>query len=105
MARKAGIEVLYVPCFYQPTLQVHTTVASLVSRVKMKNDDSLTFIDGSQHNEADFSLNSAHSLMICTLLAINEIFKLGLEEEIEERYRDFLLVWKKDKENPSPNIH
>jgi hypothetical protein len=93
MARKAGIEKLYVPCFFHPTLQVHTTVASLCSRVKLKGDDGLTFIDGPQHNEADFSLNGAHSLILCALIGVNDYFKMGLKEEIEERFGDFKLIW------------
>jgi hypothetical protein len=98
MARKTGIEKLYVPCFFHPTLQVHTTVVSLCSRLKLKDDDKLTFIDGPQHKEADFSLNCAHNLILSVLDAVNDYFKMGLQEEIEERFRDFKLIWGPEEE-------
>lgn len=93
MAREAGLDKLYGPCFFHPTMQVHTTVPSLCSRLKLKDGGGLTFIDGPQHKEADFSLKGAHSLILCILDAVNDYFKMGLEEEIEERFRDSQLIW------------
>lgn len=93
MARNAGIDKLYVPCFFHPTLQTHTTVASLCSRLKLRDDSGLTFIDGPQHKEADFSITGAHNLILCVLDAVNGYFKMGLQEEIEDRFRDFQLIW------------
>lgn len=93
MARKVGIEKLYLHCFYQPTLQVHTTVASLSSRVKIKDGDALTFKEGPQNSEADISLYCAHNLILRVLIAINDHFKMGLQTELEERFRDFQHIW------------
>jgi hypothetical protein len=81
-----------VNCFYQPTLQVHTTVASLFSRVTLK-DGALSFKEGPQNSEADISLFCAYYLILYVLNAINDHFKMGLQNELEERFRDFQLIW------------
>jgi hypothetical protein len=93
MARKTAIKNLYVPCFFDPTLQVHSTVFSLCSRLKPRANNGLTFIDGSQHKKADFSANCAHNLILCILDTVNDYFKMGLQEEIQERFIDFQLIW------------
>lgn len=93
MARKTGLDLLYVPCFFHPTLQVHTTVASLCSRLKLRDDGGLSFIDGPQHEIADFSLQCTHHLILYIIDAVNDYFKMGLQEEIEDRFRDFQLIW------------
>jgi hypothetical protein len=93
MAHKTGIKNLYLPCFYDPTLQIHSTGVSLCSRLKPRADGGLTFIDGPQHKKADSSLNCAHTLILCVLDAVNDYFKMGLQEEIKKRIEDFKLIW------------
>jgi hypothetical protein len=97
MAIKTKIARLYLPCFFEPTLQVHSTVASLCSRLKSRPDGGFTFISQAQHDKADFSLQCAHNLILIVLDAVNEYFKMGLKEEIEERFRDFQFIWVKEK--------
>lgn len=98
MARKAGLDKLYLQCYYEPTLQTHSTVSSLVYRLKLRDDGGLSFDEGAQHDKADLALIGAHNLILYVLKIVNEYFKMGLENEIEERFADFLLVWKKEKD-------
>jgi hypothetical protein len=101
MAKKTGIKDLYVPCFFHPTLHIHSTAVSLCSRLKPKAGGGLTFIDGPQYKIVDFSMNCAHSLMLSVLLAVNAYFKMGLQEEIEKRFEEFKIIWGKNGEQLS----
>ena|SRR5208337_4274796 len=84
MAREAGIEGLYPLCYYEPTLQAHSTVSSLMERLIIRDNGQISFSEGSQHDKADLALIGAHNLMICVLDTENIYFKMGLEEEIKE---------------------
>lgn len=101
MAREVKLDRLYVPCFFHPTMQVHTTVPSLCSRLKLKEDGVLTFIDGSQHKEADNSLKSAHLLILMIVDIVNDYFKMGLKEEVDNLFKDFELIWRVKEEQVS----
>jgi hypothetical protein len=101
MAKNTGIKDLYVPCFFHPTLHIHSTAISLCSRLKLRAGGGLTFIDGSQYKIVDFSMNCAHSLLLSVLITVNDYFKMGLQEEIEKRFEEFKIIWGKNGEQLS----
>lgn len=97
MAREVGLDKLYLQYYYEPLLQAHATVSSLIYRLKMKGDDGLTFHEGAQHEKADLTLIGAHNLILYIINIVNDYFKMGLDDEIEECFSDFLLVWKRER--------
>ena len=96
MARKAGLDKSYLQCYYDPTLQAHTTFSSLASRLKVKANGQVSFDEGAQHDKAGMALTGAHQLILYVLDIENGYFKMGLEDEIQERFADFMYVWKKE---------
>lgn len=97
MARVAGLEKSYLQCYYDPTLQAHTTFSALVSRLKVKEDGQVSFDEGAQHDKADLALIAAHQVILYVVDTENTYFKMGLENEIQERFADFMCVWKKER--------
>jgi len=96
MAREAGLHTLYLQCYYDPTLQAHATVSSLTARMKLRDNGQLAFDEGAQREKADLALTGAHDIILHVLGAVNEYFKMGLEEEIQERLADFMYIWEKE---------
>ncbi len=94
MARKAGLDKSYLQCFYDPTLQVHTTFSSIAARFRLGGDGQVTFDQDAQRKNADSTLICSHQLILYVLDTENGYFKMGLEDEIQERFADFLYAWK-----------
>ena len=99
MARKAGLNKLYLQCYYDPTLQAHATVSSLITRMKLRDSGQVTFDEGAQHEKADLALIGAHNIILYILDVVNEYFEMGLQDEIQDRFADFKHIWDK-KGNP-----
>lgn len=97
MARVAGLDKFYLHCYYDPTLQAHTTFSALVSRLKVKEDGQVSFDEGAQHDKADLALIAAHQVILYVVDTENNYFKMGLENEIQGRFADFMCVWKKER--------
>jgi len=95
MAQRAGLDKLYLQCYYEPTLQAHATVSSLTARMKIRENGQVTFDEGAQHEKADWALIGAHNIILYILDVENDYFKMGLQEEIQERFNDFKLIWEK----------
>lgn len=97
MARVAGLEKLYLQCYYEPTLQAHATVSSLIIRMKVRENGQISFDEGAQREKADLVLIAAHNLMLYILQAENDHFSMGFDNEIQERFADFILIWERKK--------
>ena len=93
MAQKIGLDGLYFPGFFYPTLQAHATPTSLMARIKVRENGNISFDEGAQHEWASKSLITAHNLMIYVLMIQNTYFKLNIDSEIEERRNDFQEMW------------
>ena len=91
MAHKVGkgYEDIYFDAFYKPTLQVHTTVASLMARLEIAADGKMTFKSGAQRTEARHAVVLAHNLLLRVLDSQNKHFALGLDGELEKNVQDF----------------
>jgi hypothetical protein len=101
MARAAGdVGQLIVPGYYLPTRQAHSTVAALLSRIKLTETGAMDFDERPQRDDADTALITAHNLILNILDLQKEHFKLGsLEEPLQKCFRDFLDIWNR---NPDP---
>ena len=93
MVQENGLDGLYFPGFFYPTLQAHATPTSLMARMKVRENGNISFDEGAQHEWASKSLITAHNLMIYVLMIQNTYFKLNIDSEIEERNNDFQEMW------------
>lgn len=96
MAKKIGLDGLYFPGFFYPTLQTHATPTSLMARMKAKEAEGKSFDEGAQHEWASKALITAHNIMIFVLMIQNTYFELNIDSEIEERKADFMEMWDKE---------
>jgi hypothetical protein len=95
MARKAGFEKLYLTCYYEPTLQAHATVSSLIARMVETKNGGLSFDEGAQRERGSQALVRAHDIILRVLGTQNEYFKLNLDSEISELIADFKSIWER----------
>ena len=93
MAAQVGMGELYLQCYFDPTLQTHSAVSSITLRMKEDTDGGIMFDSEPQREKAKLVLMNAHIVMAHVLDAQNRYFKLSLDEEVEERNRDFTAVW------------
>jgi len=89
---KKGIEELYLMCCFDPTMQVHATVFSLISRFDPTRE-GISFDPGPQREKADLTMMSAHNVLLAVMEMQNRHFKLGMDDEIEARRQDFQAAW------------
>ncbi len=83
-----------VDAYYLPMEQCHSTAASIASRLKEKEDGTITFDDQSQLKIADRTLLTAHNLLIDVLDIQREHFMLtALEEPLKKCLDDFAEIW------------
>jgi hypothetical protein len=95
MARKVDLDRLYYFGYAFPTLQTHATLSSILERMKITEDNSISFNEGLQPEWADTALITAHDILINVFIIQNAHFKLKLESEIELRKNEFIKFWKK----------
>ena len=96
LAKKVGkgFEELYFDAFYLPTLEVHTTVSSLMNRLAQTPEGRMTFNPGpedpgAQHAEARKAVVLAHNLLLRVIESQNRHFSLDLESLLEKNVADF----------------
>jgi len=96
MAKKTGMDNLYFPGYYYPTLQAHATTTSVIYRLKSSGRNPISFDEGSQPDAADRSLIVAHNLIIRLVDMQNEFFELNLAKKLELLSADFKVLWGTD---------
>ena len=95
----AGLKGMYFYWYFRPTLLSHSTIASVMARMKILEDDSLFFDGEAQRNYVKEALVGAHHLMLYALDTQNDHFKLSLDDEIRARAEDFDTCWGKADES------
>lgn len=103
MAKKTGLDTLYFPGYYYPTLQAHATTASMIYRLKSSEGNPISFDEGSQPDAADRSLIVAHNLIVRVVHIQNEFFELNLSKELELLSADFKVIWGRDANREQPS--
>lgn len=95
MAKKAELNLddLYFPGYFFPTLQTHATPSSLMSRLKIKDNGTVSFDEGFQRGWAERTLVAAHNILLRVMLIQEAHFNLGFDAEIKERGNDFMEIW------------
>jgi hypothetical protein len=102
MAKKIGLDSLYFPGYFYPTLHTHATPSSLMARLSIHDNDRASFNEEAQHDWADRALIVAHNIIIRVLMIQNTYFGLDLDDEIEKRKNDFLEIWGKQGKDIDP---
>lgn len=97
-----GLKEMYFYWYYRPTLLSHSTIAALMARMKITEDGGLFFDGAAQRHYVKEALVGSHHLMLFVLDTQNEHFKLGLDEEIRDRARDFNECWTKGGGETTP---
>ncbi len=87
-----GNLVEYTAYFFWPTLQLHTTLAAMKSRL-LDVGGTLSFREGPQREEADYSLRGSHTLLISLLEDQIRFFGLDLTAEMAVVTEDFRQCW------------
>jgi hypothetical protein len=93
MARKIGLDSLYFPGYYYPTLQTHATASSLMSRILVHGQNDASFDERAQQSCADRALIVAHNIILRVVMIQNTYFNLEIENEVEDRKNDFTTIW------------
>jgi hypothetical protein len=76
-----GLELLYLQCYFDPTVHSHATPLAFISRLLIENGDTV-FVPGPQRERATAAMSLAHSVMLLALRTQNEYFKLGLDTDL-----------------------
>jgi hypothetical protein len=84
-----GYEQLYLDAFYKPTLEIHTTAASVMGRLELAHRGVLSFASGPTRQQAAHAMIMAHNLLLRVLDSQNRHFKLGLDEALKGNLEDF----------------
>jgi hypothetical protein len=100
MARRVGLGMEYVSLSYFPTLQLHTTVTGLLTRLDPEDPAVIAFRTGSQRKEADMALWGAHLCLARLLEEQINYFQLPLSAaRVREIFED---CWPGDPGEPNP---
>jgi hypothetical protein len=87
----SSLQKLYTSCFLIPTSFIHPTAFGLELR-SGKIEDELIYRDLSEP-EAHNAVLPGHGLALRMLKLQNSYFKLGLDEELAERWKVFPVIW------------
>jgi len=87
----SSLRKLYATCFLIPTSFIHPTALGLELR-SGRVDDGLVFRDLAEP-EANKAVLRGHGIVLRLLKLQNSYFKLGLDDELAERWKAFPVVW------------
>lgn len=80
----------YLGAYVMPNMYVHASLASAMQEHEKKPDYERKQLHRIQ---ADFALLNAHAVMLMVIRSQNDLFSLGLEEEIEACEKGCKEVW------------
>jgi Family of unknown function (DUF5677) len=100
MARAAGgLGRLVVPGYYLPTVEAHSTVGAIMSRLMATEGGGAAFDGGPQRSKVGIALPTAHNLLLNVLALQQEHFGLdSLPEALQVCVQDFQEIWKRADE-------
>jgi hypothetical protein len=83
-----GLELFYLQCYFDPTVQIHATPLAFMSRLVIENGNTV-FVPGPQRERATAAMSLAHLVILLALRTQNEYFKLGLDTELLAHTQEF----------------
>jgi hypothetical protein len=98
---ESPIAGLYLSCYFAPTLQTHSTMGAIFSRLKPFKENDTIFSSQSTPHEALRVLQNAHFIMLNVLNTQMQRFDLDIEEELMQRAQELDESWPElsDKES------
>ncbi len=90
--------------YTRPLLLAHNTFKSVEARVIEKDDGSFAFESEGQRKFIKESLVNAHHLLLHVLDLQNDHFKLGLDDDIKNREKDYLECWAPNEAQPDSEV-
>ncbi len=95
MAIKANahLDKLYLPFYFDATMQAHPSAVSLVGGMKSDQDGRVVLDPERQRKHVDQGLLGAHHLILILLETHNNYFNLELNGELQQRLSEFQLIW------------
>jgi hypothetical protein len=94
LAKKVGLEKLYLPCYFDPTLLLHGSIQALMKRIDIDGEGEVSFNRGPQRDSADTALWGAHLCLVGNLDRQNRYFRLGLDNEVQEQFAIAEKCWR-----------
>jgi len=77
MARKVGLDTLYLSLYVWPSWQIHTTAIGMTARVE-ETEEAVSFKIGPQREDADRALLGAHTCLLMALAEHTQHFGLAV---------------------------
>lgn len=97
-AAKSPIADWYYSWYFLPTLQTHTTMGAIFTRLRVVEELDFTyFSSGPQREVARKMVRDSHLIMLNVLHRQNEHFQLAMDDELMERAKDFDDSWIPDQ--------
>ena len=97
-----GIRNLAYEAYYLPLQQAHSTIASIHTRFKIEENDSITFKEGPHRTESDDALRISHFLLLNVLALQKEYFHLDeMKEPLDRSWSSYNEIWTKSDLEPS----
>jgi hypothetical protein len=89
-----GLAESYFYHYFRPTMFSHSTVYSVLARLREDNQGNPIFDNEGQRKHIKEALVGAHYLLLMVLDMHNDYFELGLEKEIQGLLDDYFECWK-----------
>jgi hypothetical protein len=80
----------YLGAYGMPNMHAHVSLTSAMQEYDKKPDKERKT---QRRHEADYALLNAHAVMLMVIRSQNDLFSLGLEQEIEACDKDWAEVW------------
>ena len=93
-----GLDSMYGICYFVPTMHTHPTFYSFKEWVEF-SEHGMEWKPDAERRAVSHAMPAAHWVMLHVLISHNEYFKLGLNDELEERGKDFEASWSLRKPN------
>jgi hypothetical protein len=87
-----GLDEMYGICSFMPTMHTHPTFFSFKEWVEF-SDAGMEWKPDTERHAVSHAMPAAHFIMLHVLKTHNDYFKLGLDDELEERGKDFQASW------------
>lgn len=96
-----GLWQMYYNYYSRPTMMSHSTVASVIARLREDENGNPIFDNEGQRRVVKEALVAAHHLLLLVLDLQNDHFKLGLDDELKQLSTDYRDCWLPNEPDPS----
>lgn len=95
-----GLSEMYFNYYNRPTMMSHSTVGSVMARLREGDDGNPIFDNEGQKRVVKEALTASHHLLLHVFILQNEYFKLGLDDELKQLGKDYRDCWAPNDPDP-----